>query len=363
MGRRAILVVLAALLALPMWASGVRGAAAAEQCFAQTGFCVSGHFLDYWNAHGGLALNGYPLSDERTETLEDNKSYTVQYFERVRLEYHPEAAAPNDVQLGQFGRAIRPADPPVGARTGVTFFAEMGHNVAPDFNAYWQANGGVAQFGYPLTEEFAETLEDGKPYTTQYFERARFERHPENAAPNTIQLGQFGRRVLAGKPDVAGCGPLPAPLGGGQTYRDPQGRFTARYPQGWTARTEADGNVSVVAVSGAGVTLAVADAPGRELVEYKNQILQQIQEPVATNGRFTLLCQDRVQVGTLPAFRLRFLHNRTDTPDGKPVPEEIDRIIFLANGRSFNANGFLEPDDSAARDLTERIAASVVLAP
>jgi len=214
-----------------------------------------------------------------------------------------------------------------------------------------------------LTEEFTETLEDNKPYTVQYFERARFERHLENAAPNTLQLGQFGRRILTGKPGVAGCGPLPAPLGGGQTYHDPQGRFTARYANGWTARTEADGNVSVVAASGAGVTLAVADAPGRELNEYKNQILQQIQEPIATNGRFELQCQDCVQVGGLPAYRLRFLHNRTDTPDGKPVPEEIDRILWLANGCSFNANGFLEPDDSAARDLIERIAASVVLAP
>lgn len=45
------------------------------------------------------------------------------------------------------------------------------------------------------------------------------------------------------------------------------------------------------------------------------------------------------------------------------MPEEIDRILFLAHGRSFNANGFLEPDDAAARDLIERVAASVVLAP
>ena len=362
MRRRGMAIALAMLLTLPTWPGGVRGAAA-EQCFAQTGFCISGRFLDYWNAHGGMAINGYPLSDERTETLEDNNPYTVQYFERVRLEYHPGAAAPNDVQLGQFGRAIYRLDPPIVARTGATFFAETGHNVAPDLLAYWQVHGGLAQFGYPLSEELVETLEDGKPYTVQYFERARFERHPEFPGANAIQLGQFGRRVLASKPGTAGCGPLPAPFADGQTYRDPHGRFTARYASGWIARTEADGNVSVVAASGAGLTLAVADAPGRELNEYKNQILQQIQEPVATNGRFTLLCQDRVQVGTLPAYRLRFIHNRIDTPDGRPVPEEINRIIFLANGRSFNANGFLEPDDNAARDLIERIAASVVLTP
>ena len=58
-----------------------RPAAAQEgACFAETGFCVQGRFLAYWTASGGLARNGFPLSD------------TVQYFERVRLEYHPENA-------------------------------------------------------------------------------------------------------------------------------------------------------------------------------------------------------------------------------------------------------------------------------
>jgi len=33
----------------------------------------------------------------------------------------------------------------------------------------------------------------------QYFERARFEYHPENPNPYMILLGQFGRRILAGR--------------------------------------------------------------------------------------------------------------------------------------------------------------------
>jgi hypothetical protein len=77
-----------------------------QACFPETGFCARGPFLAYWQAHGGLALNGYPLSDERIEVLEDGRFYQVQYFERVRLEYHPEHAAPYDVLLGQFGRDI-----------------------------------------------------------------------------------------------------------------------------------------------------------------------------------------------------------------------------------------------------------------
>ena len=174
------------------------------RCFAETGFCLRGRFLAYWEAHGGLALNGLPLGGEFVQVLEDGKSYTVQYFERVRLEYHPEKAAPNDVLLGQFGRRIHPADPPLPKPGGPTtadrvYFAETGHTIGGAFFNYWYTNGGLAQFGYPLTEEITETLEDGKPYTVQYFERARFELHPANAAPYDILLGQFGRRILSGR--------------------------------------------------------------------------------------------------------------------------------------------------------------------
>lgn len=169
----------------------------ARQCFPETGKCVGGRFFAYWLAHGGLAINGYPIGDELDQQLADGQTYTVQYFERVRLEYHPENAAPYDMLLGQFGRHLHPADPPVAARDGATFFGATGHTVAPDLLAYWQAHGGLAQFGYPLSEEFQGQLEDGQTYTVQYFERARFERHDGNKPPYNVLLGQFGRRILA----------------------------------------------------------------------------------------------------------------------------------------------------------------------
>jgi hypothetical protein len=168
------------------------------QFFAATNQQVCGRFLAYWNAHGGLAINGYPISDAHPETLEDGQPYTVQYFERVRMEYHPASSDPAyQVQLGQFGRTLHPADP--SATPGTNYFPATGHNVTRQaFLAYWNAHGGLAQFGYPLSEEFSEQLEDGQTYTVQYFERARFEWHPENADPQyQVLLGQFGRRVLA----------------------------------------------------------------------------------------------------------------------------------------------------------------------
>jgi hypothetical protein len=178
---------------------GGGGGPCSGRVFPETGKCLSEPFLSYWNAHGQLAINGYPISDVFTETLEDAKQYSVQYFERVRMELHPENQPPYNVLLGQFGRRIHPADPPAAPINGDRFFTETGHNLGGGFLVYWDANGGLAQFGYPISEEFVETLEDGKQYTVQYFERARFEWHPENQPPYDVLLGQFGRRILGSR--------------------------------------------------------------------------------------------------------------------------------------------------------------------
>ena len=182
----------------PVGADGAVG----PRCFAATGQCIGGRFLARWLAYGGLARNGYPLTDEFRQTLEDGQEYTVQYFERVRLEWHPENDPFDQVQLGQFGRRVfrersgRESDPPV-PQTGPSYFTETGHNLSGPFLDYWQQNGGISQFGQPLTEPFPERLEDGNVYTVQYFERARFEYHPANAPPYNVLLGQFGRQILA----------------------------------------------------------------------------------------------------------------------------------------------------------------------
>ncbi len=137
------LVLLTLLLGGPLAAAPRPAAAQEGACFAETGFCIRGRFLDYWQQNGGLARNGFPLSDERQELLEDGNTYTMQYFERVRLEYHPENPAPYDVLLGQFGRRIlleeyvvaRENYPfavaPVAAQPGQTFFPATGHNISP----------------------------------------------------------------------------------------------------------------------------------------------------------------------------------------------------------------------------------------
>ena len=61
------------------------------------------------------------------------------------------------------------------------------------FLQFWEDNGGVAVFGYPITSAFEQVNEDtGQVYLTQYFERQRFELHPENNAPYDVLLGRLG---------------------------------------------------------------------------------------------------------------------------------------------------------------------------
>jgi hypothetical protein len=77
------------------------------------------------------------------------------------------------------------------------YFPETGHNLNGVFRRYWEANGGLAQFGYPKTEPFPEyNPADGKIYTVQYYERNRFEYHPELAGTKyEVLLGLLGNQM------------------------------------------------------------------------------------------------------------------------------------------------------------------------
>src|SRR5215510_246317 len=94
--RIALLLVLLAALA-PSAA-----AAQADRCFAETGECVGGRFLQFWNGNGGLAVFGLPIGDQRRDQSYDDE-FVTQWFERERFELHAQNHAPYDVLLGRLG--------------------------------------------------------------------------------------------------------------------------------------------------------------------------------------------------------------------------------------------------------------------
>ncbi len=53
-------------------------------------------------------MYGYPISEEiQEESSTDGKTYTVQYFQRNRYEFHPDAVGtPFEVQVGLLGAEL-----------------------------------------------------------------------------------------------------------------------------------------------------------------------------------------------------------------------------------------------------------------
>jgi hypothetical protein len=179
-----------------------------------TGQDVAQVFQSFYAGSGGVPVFGYPI----TSSMDEN-GVTVQYFERQRLEYHPELAGTQyQTLLGLVGeddarakglessKPFQPLSTPVGSDGNCTFFAPTGHQVCAGFRNFWQGHGvdlgdvgisyreSLALFGYPLSEEFTDPTTG---MTVQYFERARFEYHPEFAGtPNVVELTLLGQSVL-----------------------------------------------------------------------------------------------------------------------------------------------------------------------
>jgi hypothetical protein len=170
--------------------------------FEQTGHYVRDAFERYWLEGGGLAQFGYPITGELIEPdPATGKARVVQYFERNRFDYFPDLAdTPYVIQLGHLGgvalrsRGVKPdtlprreaGDPPC------LFFAETGHQICPPFRERWEQSGGLPRHGLPLTDAF-----DEQGRVVQYFERSRFESHPNNPPDFQVQLGLLGRELYA----------------------------------------------------------------------------------------------------------------------------------------------------------------------
>lgn len=201
------LIFLLALLGAPPLARS----APDERCFSATGYCISGPIRRFWEQNGGLAVFGYPLTPLQTEDVE-GRPLQIQWFERHRLELHPDLPWPATVQLGRLGadqlaRQGRSwnAPPEAAPMPECRFFPETGRNLCGAFLAAWRAAGieadggrglaeaeNLALFGLPLTDAQEEQMADGQVYLVQWFERARMELHPELPGGPQVLMGLLG---------------------------------------------------------------------------------------------------------------------------------------------------------------------------
>ncbi|MFL5732013.1 MAG: GH39 family glycosyl hydrolase [Chloroflexia bacterium] len=182
----------------------------AGRFYPETGQTLAPQFVSYFDRNGGLPLFGYPITETRREG-----GYLVQWTQRERLEWHPEnAGTAYEVLLGLLGRELtgdlrgpefnrQPAvssrqeatvvkgdcqPPTADCRLPIAYFPETGHTLAEPFASYWQRNGGLAVFGYPISEPFSDDM----GLRVQWFERARFEYHPELPPAFVVSLGLVG---------------------------------------------------------------------------------------------------------------------------------------------------------------------------
>ena len=175
------------------------------QFFPQTGHNVIGLFYEDYLTTGGLNSNGLPI----TEQFKDSTGMTVQVFERAVFELHQPLESDGQAQpqpyvahklLGDMLTAKRRFNKPDPASVPAArhFFEQTGYTLNNGFALYWEEHGGLAEFGYPISQEFEEVNpDDGKTYTVQYFERNRFELHLDLlGTPYGIQLGLLGRQYF-----------------------------------------------------------------------------------------------------------------------------------------------------------------------
>ncbi|MBI5649696.1 MAG: hypothetical protein HZC40_04500 [Chloroflexi bacterium] len=69
--------------------------------FPETGLIIGFAIKDYWLAHGGMEIVGYPVSQLRYEN-----GMFVQYFQRARLEWNPADNGPNKVRKSPIGQIV-----------------------------------------------------------------------------------------------------------------------------------------------------------------------------------------------------------------------------------------------------------------
>ncbi len=74
-----------------------------QRCFPETGQCIGGRIRQYWEQNGGLPVFGYPIGPQQ-QALVEGTPLQVQWFERNRLELHPENQPPWNILGGHLGR-------------------------------------------------------------------------------------------------------------------------------------------------------------------------------------------------------------------------------------------------------------------
>lgn len=87
------------------------------------------------------------------------------------------------------------SDQPHAQGDPCTFYPETECNLCHGFRDYFNLNGGIPRYGYPITDAMEEKLSDGNTYTVQYFQRARLEWHDKGPEQAHVEEGLVGAEL------------------------------------------------------------------------------------------------------------------------------------------------------------------------
>jgi len=166
---------------------------AAARYFDETGHSVVGEFLAFYNSFKQPEiLLGSPITDQFTDP---DTGRTVQYFEKARFELYPENPEGSKVQLARLGEELgyeaTPTAPiPLPNDPFCRYFPETQHSVCNAFLTYFNDNGGVKAFGYPISDAIVVSS-NRRIY--QAFQFARMEWHPDRPDSQRVRLTNVGR--------------------------------------------------------------------------------------------------------------------------------------------------------------------------
>ncbi len=181
-----------------------------NQYFPEMKQVSSNAFYDFWLAHGQTEILGLPLSP----VVLVSGVGVIQFYERAIMEWHPENTRENRVLLMRLGSINLDSEKPSGDTSTLQLrttpprhcdtssncetFSATSHTLLSVFRDYWYSHGGLATFGYPLTEELQVYHQDSRDmlFQSQYFERAVFEWHPE-IGDGTVLLSRLGAGIFA----------------------------------------------------------------------------------------------------------------------------------------------------------------------
>lgn len=165
-----------------------------QKYFPQSGHYVGGDFLKkYTGVTNPEKVFGYPITkayyDVKFERL-------IQYFEKALFVHHPERSGDERVEVAHIGTGLyQPQDElrVYSKLANCVSFTEYGVKevVCSAFRDFFEANGGVAQFGFPESN-----FEIHDNYVVQYFQKARFEWHPNNPPGERVILTDLGRQYF-----------------------------------------------------------------------------------------------------------------------------------------------------------------------